>query len=107
VNIKKIFSVEKSSATPQIIMNHNNHTGVEPSESCVCKEVFTRHSPLSLPFRIQSGHHIRIRNIEKGYINMKNVAKSLLLPDSIKDMKELTLERHTLYESTVEKTSFV
>jgi hypothetical protein len=31
----------------------------------------------------------------------------LLLPDSLKDMKELTLERYTLYVSTVEKPSFV
>jgi hypothetical protein len=31
----------------------------------------------------------------------------LLLPDSLKDMKELTLTRHTVYVSTVEKSSFV
>jgi hypothetical protein len=51
--------------------------------------------------------HIRIRNIEKCHVNVKNVGKSLLLPDSLKGMKELTLVRHILYVSTVEKPSFV
>jgi KRAB domain-containing zinc finger protein len=37
-------------------MNHNTPAEVEPSESCVCKEVFIRHSSLSLPFRTHSGH---------------------------------------------------
>jgi hypothetical protein len=69
-------------------------TGVEPSESCVYKEVFIRHLPLSLPFRTQSGHHIRIRNIEKCRRNIKNVGKSLLLTDSLKGMKEHTGETY-------------
>jgi hypothetical protein len=50
---------------------------------------------------------MRIRNIEKCHINVKNVGKSLLLPDSLKGMKELTLEKHTLYIGTAEKPSFV
>jgi hypothetical protein len=56
VNIKKIFSVEKSAVVPQIIINHNINTGVEPSESCVYKIIFICYSFLSLPFRTQSGH---------------------------------------------------
>jgi hypothetical protein len=56
VNLKKIFSVVMTSHTPDHIMNHNIHTGVEPSERYVCKEIFFRHSSLSLPLTTYSGH---------------------------------------------------
>jgi hypothetical protein len=72
---------EVFSHTQDYIMNHNTPSEVEPSESCVCKDVFIRHLLVCLSEFIVDTNQMTIRNMEKRQFNVRILGKPLLLPD--------------------------
>jgi hypothetical protein len=91
--IRKFFEYEGIpcgeifSHTPDHIRSNDTPTGLEASESCLCKEVFIRHSSLSLPFRTHSGHQSDEYEVyEEKLFKCRDCGKSLLLPDSLNGM---------------------
>jgi hypothetical protein len=92
---------------PDHILNHNTPSGIEPSKICVCKEVFIRHSFLSLPFRTQTGQKAdEYQEHEETPFQCKICRKTFTAGDSLNGMREHTLERHTLCVRSI-KSSLV
>jgi hypothetical protein len=99
---------EVFSHTPDHTMNNNSLTGVGPIKNCVCKEVSIRHPSLTLPFRNESGPKTcEYQEYGEKPFKWKDSGKAIPTSDSLSVMKEVTLERYSLYVSSVGKPPFV